>query len=94
MIKTITFCFFEVRRFISVPNDKLKAALDYNLDPRRLNSGLDDQLHLFTHLRDFDVNSHTVLVVKVITSKPYDDTFIPERSSEYYIEYICKFREL
>ena len=77
---------FQVRKLVKVKEYNLKNALQYKLDPRRVNS---NQLtfHSCVHTVDRD---DVLLIILVVTKDVYGDV-TPTRDNEYYIEYYVQF---
>ncbi|KRT81649.1 hypothetical protein AMK59_5056 [Oryctes borbonicus] len=78
--------YYSVRRFIQISNCYLQDALNYNLDPRRLNVG---ELVLQQQLNYIGCNQ-VALIVNVLTDNPHSNSK-PKRNTDYYIEYIVYF---
>ncbi|XP_018333339.1 uncharacterized protein LOC108742571 [Agrilus planipennis] len=78
---------YRVQRFYVLRKIYLEDAIEYNLDPRRI--GVGTTTITFLSKINFVPDDHVVLVLKVLTYNPNQDSITPERSSDYFIEYVA-----
>ncbi|KAH1001109.1 hypothetical protein HUJ04_013361 [Dendroctonus ponderosae] len=87
--------YFRVRRFISLNAANLQEALKYNLDPRRCNlSNLQFESQVLGSVSGWPHEDRIVLVVQVLTCNPLQGTIYPDKSLDYFIEYVGIYPEV
>lgn len=86
--------YYEVRRFIVIPKSREYDAVKSNLDVRRFQPNSRRQLLMCSDIDNFDVNSDCLLVISIVTNNPNEKYFEPQRSSDYYIEYVATLKDV
>lgn len=68
----------------------LRTALEYNLDHRRI--GRCKPFTLYSTVSSVS-DSCVLLIVQVVTNCPDADSITPDKTNEYYVEYVAYFKK-